>query len=533
MRDILNKYKILKYLLLVLGGVMTAVTVMAPSIGFLEWITMIPAAIAIIILATSDEVKYKKMYLYGFIYYMSFYLSIFHWFINLYPLSFIDGMSEFDAMIIVLVAWIGLSLLQSVFAAFSIPLLTFIARRPVVRKNIVLLPFVAASLFTVFEWKQTFTWAGVPWGRLSLGQTEMPLMLKSASVFGSYFITFLIVAVNFLLALLIIMYKPDKQVRGTCLSLAVSLIACNILVGIAAEVFEEKDGESFRAAAIQVNMSSHEKWDSSSLSNTMEILERNSILAAEEGASLIVWPETVFPYYPTQFSTIRNFITELAVNCDATIVVGGFSEGEELDRNSLMFVNPDGSISDTVYSKRHLVPFGEYVPMRDIITTLIPQLGEISMLSEDLEAGTDGAIADSEVGKLGGLVCFDSIYERLLRESVREGAEIFVLGTNDSWFLDSVAVYMHNAQSKLRAVETGRYIVRAANTGVSSIISPDGEMLDEEPPLVEGYVIADVSARDSLTVYTVIGDVVIYAMLLFCLALAIADPLFNMLEKKK
>ena len=174
---------------------------------------------------------------------------------------------------------------------------------------------------------------------------------------------------------------------------------------------------------------------------------------------------------------ICNFSSDLAVRCNATVVVGGFVEGEELDENSLIFVSPDGSIEEKVYSKRHLVPFGEYVPLRKLITTLIPPLAEISMLSEDLAPGTDSNVVDTAAGKLGGLICFDSIYETIALDSVRDGAEIIVLGTNDSWFLDSAAVYMHNAQAKLRAVETGRYIVRSANTGISSIIDPSSESL--------------------------------------------------------
>ena len=135
------------------------------------------------------------------------------------------------------------------------------------------------------------------------------------------------------------------------------------------------------------------------------------------------------------------------------------------------------------------------------------------MLGEDLAPGEDSDLVYSQVGILGGLVCFDSIYENLALDSARDGAEVLVLGTNDSWFFDSAAVYMHNAQAKLRAVETGRYLVRSANTGISSIIDPDGRVLDEEPPLVPGYVIADISARRSPTAYTVIGNTFVYLLI--------------------
>ena len=511
MKEFLEKYPILKYIFLALGAFLTALTLMIPAIGFLEWVSLVPAAVIFIITAKDETVKYKKMYLYGFVYYMSFGLSIFHWFVNLYPLSFIDGMTKFEAAVIVMVAWIGLSLLQAIFSAFVPVLLALLLRRGIVAGRKLPVPFVAAALFTVFEWLQTLTWAGVPWGRLSLGQTEMPVILKSASVFGSYFITFMIVAVNFFIALFVLMRKEEK--RNVCLASATGLLALNLLVGGMAILFDEKEDKHFKVAAIQVNMSSHDKWQSGQFATTTAIVEEYCLAAAEEGAKLIVLPETVFPYYMDEGSRTYEFITDLAVRCEATIVVGALHEGEELDENAMFFVSPDGSVSETVYSKRHLVPFGEYVPLRDLIMTLIPPLAEISMLGEDLAPGDDSNVADSDVGKIGALVCFDSIYETIILDSVRDGAEIIVLGTNDSWFLDSAAVYMHNAQSKLRAAETGRYVIRAANTGISSIIDPSGRVLDEEPPLVGGYVISDVAARRGATVYSVIGNLLVYALM--------------------
>ena len=511
MRELFQKHPILKYILLAAGAFLTALTLMIPSIGFLEWVTLVPAAVIFILTAKDETVKYKKMYLYGFVYYMSFGLSIFHWFVNLYPLDF-AGMNKFEAAVVVVVAWFGLSLLQAVFAAFMPVLLALILRRSMISKYKMTAPFAATALFTVFEWLQTLTWAGVPWGRLAIGQTKMPLMLKSASVLGSYFITFLIVAVNFFIAMFILMKKEEK--RNVCLAAATGLVAINLVIGGTAMLFDAKDGRTVKAAAIQVNSSSHEKWDFGSLWTTMETVEKYSLEAAKEGATLIVLPETVFPYYPVEDREIYNFITELAVKCNATLVVGGFTVGEALDENSLIFVHPDGKVDEKVYSKRHLVPFGEYVPLRKLITTLIPPLAEISMLAEDLAPGRDSNVVDTEAGKLGGLICFDSIYESISIDSARDGAEIIVLGTNDSWFLDSAAVYMHNAQAKLRAVETGRYIVRSANTGISSIITPNGEVLDEEPPLVGGYVIADVAVRQNETVYTVIGNALVYTLIL-------------------
>jgi apolipoprotein N-acyltransferase len=181
--------------------------------------------------------------------------------------------------------------------------------------------------------------------------------------------------------------------------------------------------------------------------------------------------------------------------------------------NAIFAVLPDGSISETVYAKQRLVPFGEFVPMRPVVEFLVPPLASIGMLSEDLAKGESSAPIPTDKGNVGALVCFDSIYENLTAATVREGAQLICLSTNDSWFTDSAAVRMHHAQARLRAIESGRWIVRSADTGISSVISPTGKSFDEQPPLCEGVSISTVYLRDTRTVYSYIGNVLVYLLM--------------------
>ena len=205
--------------------------------------------------------------------------------------------------------------------------------------------------------------------------------------------------------------------------------------------------------------------------------------------------------------------------------MGCFTDDGENDYNSLIFIDPEGNVSDTIYSKRRLVPFGEYVPMREFFTAIIPALTEISMLEEDLSPGDGSNVYDSEVGCLGSLICFDSIYEGLTLESVRDGAEIMMISSNDAWFLDSAGVELHNSQARIRAAESGRYFVRSANTGISTIIDPNGRVLDREEALVDGYVVAEISARSGRTLYSYVGNLIVW--------LSMAFIIVALFEKKK
>lgn len=149
----------------------------------------------------------------------------------------------------------------------------------------------------------------------------------------------------------------------------------------------------------------------------------------------------------------------------------------------------------------------------------IPPLSQLSALDDDVTPGTRPELFDTAWGKIGSVICFDSIYESLILDSVRAGANLLCISTNDSWFEDSAAVYEHNAHAKLRAVETGRYVVRAANTGISSIITPTGKVTKCLPPLVEGYILDEVYMISENTLYTTIGNILVLAAGVYIAAL--------------
>jgi apolipoprotein N-acyltransferase len=150
------------------------------------------------------------------------------------------------------------------------------------------------------------------------------------------------------------------------------------------------------------------------------------------------------------------------------------------------------------------------MPMGGLLTSVLPSISDVNIMQNDLEAGSDSEIFDTVYGKIGGIICFDSIYDRIVRDSVRDGAQLIALSTNDSWYRDSAAVYQHNKHAVLRAVENGRYLLRAANTGISSIISPTGEVIGSVDALKEGYICEDIVFRNSATPYARVGNVIVF-----------------------
>ena len=519
-----------RFLLLALSGILTGLTLVFPKIGFLEWLTLVPVGIFLILEADSDTRRLRGMYGYGFFFFLCFYVVVFHWFVNLYPLEFIDGMTPWAAIAVVLAGSIGLSAFQALFGGLLFVLVRLLLRTTLFTKYKMLRPFGVAGLWAVYEWTQNFVWWGVPWGRLPIGQSEYVVGLQTAALLGSYFVTFVIVLVNVCVAYVLIERTSLK---------AMSIVVTATLVfqyGVGtAMYFIPCDGdETVKIAAVQGNISSNEKWSAESKQRTFDVYTEYTLKAAENGADIVLWPETAFPYTVTEGNQYGKYCSQLARTANVTILVGAFSKGENFTEqyNSVICILPDGSFHDSTYSKRRLVPFGEFVPMRGLFETLIPPLAELVMTSDDILAGEDSAVMTLDKVNVGCLVCFDSIYDYLTRDSVNDGAQLICLSTNDSWFTDSAALYMHNAQAQMRAIENGRYVVRAANTGISTVISSKGAVLEELEPLVDGMVEYEVSVNTHRTLYSVIGNFFVIALVL-AVASVFAYDLTSLIRKRK
>ena len=514
-------------LLLPCGGILMALCLVFPEIGVLEWVGMTPALVWLFARAREERrPRTLRAYGAGVLYYLPFYLVVYHWFFYLYPMEF-AGVTKAEAAVLVLICWLGLSLLQTVFSALVFPLFFWLCQTRLVKVRPVLMPFLFAAQYTVAEWSQTFTWMGVPWARLALGQLEHSILLGSASLFGSYFITLLLVAVNGLLAYAFLHFENDRF----CARAAAVLLALALLTGvIGGATLPENKGEGVVVAAVQGNIGSSQKWTSESNRKTMEVYEKYTAEAAAAGAQIVLFPETFLPH---TFRAIESYVTRLATTYQVTLMFGAFlPEGGE-EYNAVFTVYPDGSVDESVYRKRHLVPFGEYVPWRPVIEALIPPLADIGMLSSDLAAGEDSELVEMSFGRVGALICFDSIYESLVLDSVRDGAELLVLPTNDSWFTDSAAAHMHNGQARLRAIECGRWILRSADTGISAVISPTGQTYAEQPPMVEGVSIATVYPSSARTLYSRIGNFLVYLLIAAVLALPCYELWLHRPRKKQ
>lgn len=520
-REFLGRIGTLPYV--IFSGLLLGLTIVFPEVGLLAYIALIPASIAML-RRLGGGLGLRRAYLYGFAFFMSLDLVCFHWILYFYPLDFV-GLNDYESLAVILLGWIGLSILQSVFSAFVFVLIALFSRTSICKRAPYLMPIYVAALFCVNEWTQTLTWAGVPWARIGISQTEMPALMQSASLFGSYFLTFIVVLFNLLIAGAIV----SKGLRRSLLCGAICLFVCNLAFGTVVCLLPEStsEEEGFTIAAVQGNLPS--QTDDLSVGETIELYAELTLRATEDGAELVFWPENVvgttldrpIKTEDGSYKKLNVVLKDLAIEPGASLVVGHFVRlDDETIQNSVSVFGLDGTILENVYSKMRPVPFGEYLPMKELITTVLPVLSEINSFGSDTLPGESStafecALKDGVVS-VSTLICFDSIYDELGLGSSRAGAEILAIPSNDSWFYDSRALDMHHAQNILRAVEQGKYTISIGNTGITSVVNGRGEVVSELDTFTRDYLVARVYPTSARTLYSYIGNLFVYVCIALC-----------------
>ena len=210
-------------------------------------------------------------------------------------------------------------------------------------------------------------------------------------------------------------------------------------------------------------------------------------------------------------------IQAIARESGAAILVGS----DEIERgaetrfyNSAFLVRPDGSVGG-VYRKMHLVPFGEYVPLKPVFFFAAPLVEAVS----DFSPGREAVLLPVDGHRISTAICYEIVFPDLVRRFVAGGSELLTTITNDAWFGRTSAPHQHFEQAAMRAIENGRYLVRSANTGISGIVDPYGRVLARSALFEPAVIVGEARLLQGRTFYTRTGDVFAYASVATALAL--------------
>ncbi|MDR1607500.1 MAG: apolipoprotein N-acyltransferase, partial [Deltaproteobacteria bacterium] len=459
-----------------LGGLALALTLPKAGLWPLAFFCLIPLWLAI------QNQPPKKAFFLGWVYGLVLGLVSFSWLGEV--MAGYGGLGSGGNIILIILA-AYLALYQALWAWLMAPLsASLTSKTPPTTKfqrlRPYLVPLVGAGLWIGFDQIKNWVFTGFNWSPLAVGLALAPRLMGLADILGLYGLGFLVAAINGFLAL----FRPKNLKTYPYLIIATLIFSIIAIYGHFSFERWEKSyaaGQPQKVAILQASVDQDMKWDASYRDL---ILARFGLLygrAIKEDPWLIVWSETAAPFAYAYDATETEWLNGLLAQSPAFSLVGvtyldRFQKTPRL-YNRAWLMGPKGP--GPYYDKRHLVPFGEFVPMID----------ELPFLKWAFFQGVLGAAGAFSPGQptepmrfkgetLGLMICFESIFPGMARDRVLEGASLLVVTTNDGWFGTSWAPEQHLYQATWRAVENRRPLVRAANNGISALIAPSGRILE-------------------------------------------------------
>jgi apolipoprotein N-acyltransferase len=356
---------------------------------------------------------------------------------------------------------------------------------------------LAAPIWVAVELVQGhLIFGGFPWMLAGYALAPFDGLLQIVTWSGVYGLSFVLVGVNALLA--VALRKRDWKIAtaGVAIALGASLFPAPPEAGGA---IPPQDRLGVRI--VQTRIPIDYEWGGDAEQALLDELTALTV-AGGPGPSLVVWPESPGPFYLSLDPGFRSRIASVAGRLDASVLVGYIDLRDGMPTNSAGLVSPTGA-QVSRYDKIHLVPFGEYVPLRKVLffaESMVRNVGDFS-------PGRDLTISQLDGHRFATNICYEDVFPDLIRRFTQMGAQVIVNITNDDWFGDSSAPYQHLRMAVVRAVENRRYLVRAANTGISALIDPYGRVLAETSIGERTVLDDDVGYRSDLTFYVRFGDV--------------------------
>ncbi|MEA3544117.1 MAG: apolipoprotein N-acyltransferase [Thermodesulfobacteriota bacterium] len=397
-----------------------------------------------------------------------------------------------------------------IYLAFYFGLATWLACR---LETVLKLPYLLTlpPLWVALEYLRGTLFTGFPWAIIGYSQQNFSLAIQSSDVTGVYGVSLMLVAVNCAIAGIIATPKSRLAWLGVAATVMISISHFGYGVWREAQPLDQRT-EQLQVALIQGNIDQGQKWAPENRQFSIDRYRSLSVQALETQPDLVIWPEAATPFFLQDQSELAMQVKQLPGQLNASLLVGSpayrqLSSDEYQYYNSAFLLSPAGEELGRS-DKIHLVPFGEYVPLGRLlafIDKLVVGVGDFS----------PGQVRPLPLNghHLGVLICYEAIFPPLAREYVRQGSHFLVNLTNDAWFGHSSAPYQHLAMTRFRAIENRIWIARAANTGISALISPSGNIALSSPIFEPLQLSGLVGLGAEATFYTQFGDIFAYVCL--------------------
>ncbi|MCR5661032.1 MAG: apolipoprotein N-acyltransferase [bacterium] len=346
---------------------------------------------------------------------------------------------------------------------------------------------------------------GMAWGLLANSQARHPVMLQINSIFGVWGLSFVICLVNASIAAWLRFRDKEFSVKQTLIVSIGAILAVALTVGFGFYRISHIGKElvnGMRFGIVQLAVPQEQKFDPSYAPKVLDELEKMTVKAARRRARIVIWPETSVPYAGMRKSTeLLKRIGSIAKKARCPILIGSIEyapNGGTL--NTMSLFNKRGKLAGR-YDKQHLVPFGEYLPLRGYWPP-IPGIEQVM----DYRVSNKTKPIEVNGKKIGPLICFENMVVTVPRRHVLDGANYLIVPTNDAWFGETAELVTHFELSAMRAVELGRPVIHVANTGVSGFVNAYGKILEESKINKNCVMVREMKTMKGTTFYTRMGD---------------------------
>ena len=373
--------------------------------------------------------------------------------------------------------------------------------------------FFAPAAWVGTEFFRGSLFGGFPWVPLGNSQVTVLPVAQLASLVGVYGLSALVAFVNAAIAYALL--APGRPRVKAIASAAVVLA----LVGgwgtwRLADGSLTREGVPVRVGLVQGNIAQEDKWRDSEARRIFTTYIGLTRDVVGRGAQYVIWPESSTPFTFEGDPAGEQAMRALAVEVGVPILFGSdqLVTGErDSHYNAAFMLTPEGRTA-AVYRKIHLVPFGEYVPLSEWLAVFPPL---VQTLAGFAPFTPGDAMVMLPVGDhlTSTAICYEVVYPSLVREAVNGGSQLLTTITNDAWYGHSSAPYQHFAMASMRAIEHGRYLARAANTGISGVVDPYGRVVASSELFEQVGLVEEVRFLTGRTLYTAIGDAIAYLAL--------------------
>lgn len=477
------------YILAILSGVLLALSFPKPGLSLLAWFAFVPLLLAMG--KKSPAASFKL----GFACGMTAYAGVFYW-LNIVMITY--GKLHWSVSV-------ALYLILAAYIALYVGLTAWIVGRA---RDVGISPLFSFPVIWVgLEYLRSFLFTGFPWASLGYSQYRTLPLIQVSDIAGVYGLSFLIALGNIVLYLMLKGMAGKEKASYPTKGAAFFLLLMVVTLGYGFNRLNSTEsGTPLKVSLIQGNIPQDVKWDPSFQEATVGIYERLSRQPSVTGSDLVVWPESAAPFFFQDDARYADRIRKLAVELKAGLITGS----PAYDRtdsgvkylNSAFLLAPSGDVVGRS-DKIHLVPFGEYVPMAN----LLPFVNKLVTGIGDFSPGAAAVPLETGKGKAGILICFEGIFPELSRAYVQAGSRLLVNISNDAWYKKSSAPYQHLSMTVFRAVENRVPLVRATNTGISSIIDSKGHIRGMTPLFSEAVLAGEIRLGSGDTIYSRYGDI--------------------------